>query len=97
MKEKLEELLNLPLDGKLLIFTHDNPDPDSIASAAAMAHLLREKRGTDATLAYSGIVGRAENRAMVEQLDFRIQHLVLANFDFVGTRVVVQECLTRTT
>lgn len=75
MKEKLEELLNLPLEGKLLIFTHDNPDPDSIASAAAMAHLLREKRGTDATLAYSGIVGRAENRAMVEQLDFQIHHL----------------------
>lgn len=75
MKDKLEELLNLPLDGKLLIFTHDNPDPDSIASAAAMAHLLREKRGVDATLAYSGIIGRAENRAMVEQLDFQIHHL----------------------
>ncbi len=76
MKEKLEELLKLPLDkGKLLIFTHDNPDPDSIASAAAMAHLLRETRGIDATLAYSGIVGRAENRAMVEQLHFEIQHL----------------------
>ena len=75
MKEKLEELLRLPLDGKLLIFTHDNPDPDSIASAAAMAHLLREKRGVDATVAYSGIIGRAENRAMLEQLDLDITHL----------------------
>lgn len=76
MKEKLDELLSLPLDeGKLLIFTHDNPDPDSIASAAAMAHLLRVKRGIDATVAYSGIIGRAENRAMVEQLDLAITHL----------------------
>ncbi|MDX1584395.1 MAG: DHH family phosphoesterase [Thermoanaerobaculia bacterium] len=76
MKEKLEELLNLPLDrGKLLIFTHDNPDPDSIASAAAMAHLLKERRGVDATVAYSGIIGRAENRAMLEQLDLSVTHL----------------------
>lgn len=76
MKNKLEELLGLSLDrGRLLIFTHDNPDPDSIASAAAMAHLLRETRGVDATVAYSGIIGRAENRAMVEQLDLAVTHL----------------------
>jgi nanoRNase/pAp phosphatase (c-di-AMP/oligoRNAs hydrolase) len=76
MKEKLEELMELSLDrGRLLIFTHDNPDPDSIASAAAMAHLLRETRGIDSTVAYSGIIGRAENRAMVEELDLDIVHL----------------------
>lgn len=76
MKEKFDELLALPLDqGRLLVLTHDNPDPDSIASAAAMRHLLSHTRGIDAAVAYSGIIGRAENRAMVEQLDLSIQRL----------------------
>ncbi|HUO84722.1 MAG TPA: DHH family phosphoesterase [Thermoanaerobaculia bacterium] len=76
MKNKYDELLALPLeDGKLLILTHDNPDPDSIASAAAMRHLLSHTRGINATVAYSGIIGRAENRAMVEQLDLSLSRL----------------------
>ena len=61
--------------GRLLILTHDNPDPDSLASATALRVLLRAIKGIDATVAYSGIIGRAENRAMVSLLDLEIQHL----------------------
>ena len=76
MKEKLDELLALPLEkGPLLILTHDNPDPDSIASAVAMSVLLKETRGIESNVAYSGIIGRAENRAMAAELDLPIAHL----------------------
>jgi len=75
MTTKFEELMSLPLDGRLLVLTHDNPDPDSIASAAAMRYLLEKTRGVDCIVAYSGIIGRAENRAMVAELALDIVHL----------------------
>ncbi|HXI14478.1 MAG TPA: DHH family phosphoesterase [Thermoanaerobaculia bacterium] len=72
MPSPLQQLLDLPLAGDLLILTHDNPDPDSISSAAAMQHLLRIKRGVHSVIGYSGVVGRAENRAMVDLLELPI-------------------------
>lgn len=76
MNESLARLLQLDLSGgPLLILTHDNPDPDSLSSAFALRHLLREKRQLDATIGYSGIVGRAENRAMVDLLELDIEKL----------------------
>lgn len=78
----LERLLKLPLDrGPLLVLTHDNPDPDSIASAAAMQYLLRKLRDIESTVAYSGIVGRAENRAMLELLTLPIRPLSQTDLD----------------
>ncbi|HEX7622775.1 MAG TPA: DHH family phosphoesterase, partial [Anaeromyxobacteraceae bacterium] len=53
---------------KALILTHDNPDPDSIASAVALAHMLGQLARVEAVVAYGGIVGRAENRALVRVL-----------------------------
>lgn len=55
--------------GRVLIVTHDNPDPDSIAAAVALRHLLLVKTGQDAVITYGGVVGRSENRAMVELLE----------------------------
>ncbi|HUF16597.1 MAG TPA: DHH family phosphoesterase [Thermoanaerobaculia bacterium] len=82
MKASLERLLALPLDeGPLLILTHHNPDPDCLASSAAMRYLLRKKRGIEATAAYSGIIGRAENRAMVRLLDLDFPHIDELDFD----------------
>ncbi|MEO8218035.1 MAG: DHH family phosphoesterase [Acidobacteriota bacterium] len=82
IEKSLQRLLKLPLDeGKLLILTHDNPDPDCIASSAAMKFLLKEKRDIRATTAYSGIIGRAENRAMVRLLDLPMKHVSEIDFD----------------
>lgn len=82
MRASLERLLSLPLDeGRLLILTHHNPDPDCLASSAALRYLLKKKRGIDATAAYSGIIGRAENRAMVRLLDLGFQHIDELDFD----------------
>lgn len=87
-RDSLKRLLALPLDeGPLLILTHDNPDPDCLASAAAMQYLFRQRRRMSPTVAYSGIIGRAENRAMVELLDLRPRHVTeidLADYRYLA-------------
>ncbi len=52
----------------LLILPHNNPDPDATASAVALRHLLMEALNVESTIAYRGIVGRAENRALLRYL-----------------------------
>ena len=59
----------------LLILPHNDPDPDAIASAVALRFLLTEKAGVKATAAYQGIIGRAENKALVSYLDDPLQSL----------------------
>ena len=53
---------------KLLIYMHDNPDPDALAAAFGLKRLVEHAIPIEATLVLGGIVGRAENRAMVETL-----------------------------
>jgi len=48
--------------------SHNDPDPDAIASAVALRHLLTEKLDVEAHVAYQGIIGRAENKALVRYL-----------------------------
>jgi len=60
---------------RLLIITHDNPDPDCLASGWVLRHIVRRRLELEATLAYEGVVGRAENRAMVSLLRIPIQRL----------------------
>jgi len=57
--------------GRILIVTHDNPDPDALAAAFALRHLFEVKAGLDATITFGGVIGRAENRVMVEQLEIK--------------------------
>ncbi len=52
----------------ILILPHTDPDPDAIASAVALQFLLKERGNVDSRIAYSGIVGRAENKALVRFL-----------------------------
>ena len=49
----------------LLILTHDNPDPDALASAFALLALAQSLDGVTARIGFGGFVGRAENRTMV--------------------------------
>ncbi|MBI5883326.1 MAG: DHH family phosphoesterase [Elusimicrobia bacterium] len=52
----------------LLIMTHDHPDPDSLAGAWALAHLVRHYCRARTRIVYGGMIGRKENRMMAEQL-----------------------------
>jgi nanoRNase/pAp phosphatase (c-di-AMP/oligoRNAs hydrolase) len=54
-------------DETLAILTHDNPDPDSIASAVALREIAVEY-DLDADIIYDGEIGHQENRAFVNLL-----------------------------
>ena len=72
---------------RLLIYMHDNPDPDALAAASGLKRLVEHEVGADVTLALGGIVGRAENRAMVEALRIPltpIEELSQARFDRIA-------------
>jgi nanoRNase/pAp phosphatase (c-di-AMP/oligoRNAs hydrolase) len=66
----LLEVLDHP--GPLVILPHDNPDPDSLAAAAALKYLAAELLQKEAHIALGGIVGRAENRAMLTYLNITL-------------------------
>jgi len=67
MIEKLDRLYDLVRNKrKILVATHTNPDPDTIASAYAIRHLF-SSWGLNSVLVYGGMIGRAENKAMINR------------------------------
>src|SRR5438309_5146193 len=73
LREKLRKLLGVARGHhKALVLTHDNPDPDAVASACGLAHLLTEAAGVPTTAAYGGIIGRAENKALLKVLQLPV-------------------------
>ncbi|MBI2945504.1 MAG: bifunctional oligoribonuclease/PAP phosphatase NrnA [Candidatus Wallbacteria bacterium] len=71
---RLHRLVELMRKGRsLLVMTHDNPDPDSIASALVLQKLARERAGIRADIGYGGIVGRGENRSMLKSLSIELR------------------------
>ncbi|PSP79745.1 phosphoesterase [Halobacteriales archaeon QS_1_68_20] len=53
---------------RMAILTHDNPDPDSIASATAL-QAITEHLGVEADIIYLGDIGHQENRAFANLLE----------------------------
>src|SRR5947207_1198116 len=72
----------------LVILPHDNPDPDALARAAALKLLVSELAGKDAVIAQGGIVGRAENRAMLTYLNIDLRPVGDLTFDGVHVALV---------
>jgi nanoRNase/pAp phosphatase (c-di-AMP/oligoRNAs hydrolase) len=68
---KLAELGSI-LEGlnqkKFLILSHNNPDPDTLASAFGFSYLLQKKFNIRCVMGYGGVLTRAENKAMVTRL-----------------------------
>ncbi len=77
---RVEELRRLHSEAKkMLILLHDNPDPDSIASALALRTLLKRNRQT-AIIGHLGEkISRPENVAMIELLEIDLEKLVPAD------------------
>jgi len=79
MGDSLERLHQLVQNKrKVLIATHTNPDPDSIASAYALRHLFASW-GINSVLVYGGIIGRAENKAMITRLRIPLRSIHTIN------------------
>jgi nanoRNase/pAp phosphatase (c-di-AMP/oligoRNAs hydrolase) len=71
---------------RILILTHNNPDPDAMSAAFAMKHLIFKMVRKKATIAYMGIVGRLENRELVKQCKIDMKQsfgLNFARFDYI--------------
>ncbi|MGF1510537.1 MAG: bifunctional oligoribonuclease/PAP phosphatase NrnA [Myxococcota bacterium] len=80
-KPKLEELVELARGrSSLLAQTHDYPDPDTIASAMALCWLMDQLAGLEVTIGYSGIIGRAENKAMIKVLGIKMKRTSKSDF-----------------
>ena len=80
-RAKLDELVALVRGQQtLLTQTHDFPDPDTIASALGLGWLLHELTGVEATIGYSGAIGRAENKAMIKVLGIKMRKTTRADF-----------------
>ncbi len=54
---------------QVMVVTHDNPDPDAIASGWGLCWMIGEKLGKPARLIGGGAIVRAENRYMVKLLN----------------------------
>lgn len=89
-KPTLRRLLNAVRGAEnVLIVPHNNPDPDAIASAAALVYLFKEKLDVQAQIVYKGVVGRAENRAVTRHLDHPLQPLRMGDLHAASHVVLV--------
>jgi nanoRNase/pAp phosphatase (c-di-AMP/oligoRNAs hydrolase) len=59
---------------RLAIVTHDNPDPDAIASAVALERIA-ERNGCETEVYYYGDISHQENRAFVNVLEYDLTNL----------------------
>jgi nanoRNase/pAp phosphatase (c-di-AMP/oligoRNAs hydrolase) len=85
--DKTQELLDVLRTGKrLVVLTHNNPDPDSMASAMGMGHLAMEVCGIPSICAIRGDIFRAENRVMVKKLGYDLKQA--ADEPFYATDVI---------
>jgi nanoRNase/pAp phosphatase (c-di-AMP/oligoRNAs hydrolase) len=61
----------LPARGRVLIIPHDYPDPDALASAAALHLLLDRAWHVRSAIVFAGVVNRAENQEMLRHFRYR--------------------------
>ncbi len=70
--KKLQEVIQS--GRRLIIFLHDHPDPDAIASGWILSRIA-EHLGVRPQIVYGGRLGRAENRTMVKLLRIPLRSL----------------------
>jgi len=90
--EKFIHHLNNP--GSVLIVTHDYPDPDCIASALGMSHLLKHFNIKNSLITFGGFVGRAENRALIRFVGINTVPLMLVDTQEYD-RIILVDCFPK--
>lgn len=84
----LEVLSRFPA---VVIVTHNNPDPDAIASGWAIHRLVEERLHKPARLIAGGIIVRAENLHMVKLLKPPL--LLVDSYEDDGSGIVLVDCV----
>jgi len=83
--EELRDLLRSR--ERLLVLTHNNPDPDSLGGAVGLQEFARLAAGLESQLAITGKILRAENQAMVRELQIdmvQLDSVTLSDFDCIA-------------
>ncbi|WP_049903455.1 DHH family phosphoesterase [Halococcus agarilyticus] len=75
-------------ESKLAILAHDNPGPDSIASAVAF-RAIAEARGIEADILYDGEIGHQEDRAFVNLIGVELLARDEVDFESYDTLALV--------
>lgn len=57
---------------RVTFVSHVNPDPDSLGSMMGLAHLVETSLEKPTRLTRDGLISRAENRTLVDQLDINL-------------------------
>jgi len=60
---------------RVWILMHDAPDPDSLSAALCLREIICGPFGMDARITHGGVIGRPDNRSMVELLDIPLTHV----------------------
>jgi len=71
---------------RILVICHNNPDPDTIASAAALRSIFHHTHHRKVTICYGGVIGRAENRQLTRRL--KIDMVPVKEIDFKDYSVI---------
>ncbi|PIE22105.1 MAG: hypothetical protein CSA62_14105 [Planctomycetota bacterium] len=84
---RVQDLLTL-LKGRtrILVLSHNSPDPDSMGAACGMRYLIEKKLGIPSIFGYRGDIFRAENQEMVRTLGLgmvKVEDLDMDRFDGV--------------
>lgn len=66
--------------GDAVILVHENPDPDCLATALALRHLLKVQADVNASIAFSGMIGRSENLNMATLLEIPLVPVEIVDF-----------------
>jgi len=89
-RDRLARLLRLARTRhRAVIAAQDRPDPDGMASAAALKRLLKEKARLEVVIAASGELGRAENRATLQFLGETLEDIDSLDLEAFDLRALV--------
>ncbi|ERP30904.1 DHH family phosphoesterase [Chitinivibrio alkaliphilus] len=70
IKEKYNDFCHRILSGhSALILTHNFPDPDGLAASMGLKRFFEHHNMAPCTVSFSGFIGRAENREMIQQVN----------------------------
>ncbi|MFQ5507354.1 MAG: bifunctional oligoribonuclease/PAP phosphatase NrnA, partial [Planctomycetota bacterium] len=84
-KSRVDELLRV-LEGRkrVVVLSHNNPDPDSMGGGLGVRFLMEKAMGVETAYAYRGHIHRAENIEMVRSLGLslvKVEDIDLSHFD----------------